>query len=70
MTHCVLTVIGSQISENKVVSEYFSSYIEKQELPLKADGQAFLKSQPLHLFQGRKAHDIYDKVRNLIGRKN
>ena len=55
--------------ENEIVKAYFASYIRSKELPLKADSQRFLDGQPEHLFQGRKPHDVYDKVRNLIGRK-
>ena len=55
--------------ENEIVMAYFVSYIRNKELPLKAESQQFLDGQPEDLFQGRKAHDIYDKVRNLIGRK-
>ena len=55
--------------ENDIVKAYFVSYIRNKELPLKADSQRFLDGQPENLFHGRKPHDIYDKVRNLIGRK-
>ena len=51
------------------MKDYFRSQIAKKVLPLNSESKEILEKQPAHLFQGRKLHDIYDKIRNIIGRK-
>ena len=53
--------------EETDITEHFSSQLQRKELPVTAESERFLANQPPHLFPGRRAHDIYDKVRNLIG---
>ena len=55
--------------ETAIICEHFQECIQSKILPLKSASTDFLAQQPGHLFVGRRAHDIYDKVRNLIGRK-
>lgn len=56
--------------ETALVMEGFQAHITRKVLPSIDEAQAFLdKYVPKGLFQGRKPHDIYDKIRNIIGRK-
>ena len=55
--------------ETAIICEHFQECIQSKIPPLKSASADFLAQQPGHLFVGRRVHDIYDKVRNLIGRK-
>ena len=56
--------------ETALVMEGFQTHIARKVLPTIDEAQAFLgKHVQKGLFQGRKPHDIYDKIRNIIGRK-
>lgn len=57
--------------ENDLVMDGFMDQIAERILPTKEETKAFLaEHQPNGLFIGRKPHDLYDKIRNIIGRKN
>lgn len=57
--------------ENDLVMDGFMDQIAEKTLPTKDETKAFLaEHQPNGLFIGRKPHDLYDKIRNIIGRKN
>ena len=56
--------------ETTLVTAAFERHVAQKCMPTMEEAQAFLAQQVLKgLFVGRKPHDIYDKVRNLIGRK-
>ena len=53
--------------ETDLISKYFEESIAARVPPVKTASKTFLQRQPADLFVGRSEHDIYDKVRNLIG---
>ena len=55
--------------QNAAVRKHFSVNISGKTLPSKDEIEEFIRVHQ-EQFPGRKAHDIYSKVRNLIGRKN
>ena len=56
-------------AQNSLIMAEFAELIERKELPTKPATEAFLERHGED-FSDRKPHDIYDRLRNIIGRKN